>query len=546
MDASFATPIAALVAGPRDERPLHRDVRPARLRAARASRSSITPRASSPTRIAGALCGAAGQSVAALLQGSTARIVPWAFAVVLIVLGLGLEKRLPQPRFIASAAPARAAAIARSAGSRRCCPCGPLWLMLGAAAITGIVVERRAAHGQLRRSARFRFRCCCKRQALRAAATTSPPGAARWTQQALAFVSAGAAHLARRCFRSMQAAIEQRVCIHCGTPFRPDGAPPGFLLRGLPVRPRPDRQERPRPVLRFAGRRRAAGAIARLPKARLHLAARNSRRDAAGALTLDVQGLSCIGCAWLIERLFTRQPGALAIHVDPTLGQLAAPLAARRRSMPSRLRASCKRSATSSARPANAAAPASRALNLRLGLCAALAMNTMLFTLPRYLGMASDFEFAPLFQRLTLILGTLSFLIGGSYFFIRSWRSLRQRVLHIDLPISLGLHRRVRRLGLRVGARRAWLRLFRFRRHVHLPHARRPLAPAEGRRAQSPSTPRRPSRPAARARCRLRRKARRRRNPHGRGIRGRSRPDRARPSAFAFRRRHARPRVDQR
>jgi Cu2+-exporting ATPase len=66
-------------------------------------------------------------------------------------------------------------------------------------------------------------------------------------------------------------------------------------------------------------------------------------------------------------------------------------------------------------------------------------MNTMLFTLPRYLGMEEGFEFAQLFQRLTLILGTLSFLIGGSYFFIRSWHSLRQRVLHIDLPISLGL-----------------------------------------------------------------------------------------------------------
>ena len=53
--------------------------------------------------------------------------------------------------------------------------------------------------------------------------------------------------------------------------------------------------------------------------------------------------------------------------------------------------------------------------------------------------MSGDFEFAPLFQRLAFILGTLSFFIGGSYFFVRSWHSLRQRVLHLDLPISLGL-----------------------------------------------------------------------------------------------------------
>ena len=161
-------------------------------------------------------------------------------------------------------------------------------------------------------------------------------------------------------------------------------------------------------------------------------------RLSAGTLTLDVQGLSCIGCAWLIERLFTRQPGALVIHVDPTLGQLllhwqpgvfeAVAFARQLQSFGYLV-----------GPPGESTTPPSRALNLRLGLCAALAMNTMLFTLPRYLGMSSDFEFAPLFQRLSLIFGTLSFLIGGSFFFVRSWHSLRQRVLHIDLPISLGL-----------------------------------------------------------------------------------------------------------
>lgn len=35
--------------------------------------------------------------------------------------------------------------------------------------------------------------------------------------------------------------------------------------------------------------------------------------------------------------------------------------------------------------------------------------------------------------------GTLSFVVGGGYFFNRTWRSLRNHVLHIDLPISLGL-----------------------------------------------------------------------------------------------------------
>ena len=235
----------------------------------------------------------------------------------------------------------------------------------------------------------------------------------------------------------MRAAIDSHVCIHCGTPFRPTAHRPDFCCAGCQfvheliakngLGQFYDLQEGGVPPVQSL-------VFQKRDYAWLEDLARVSN----GTLALDLQGLSCIGCAWLIEKLFTRKPGALAIHVDPTLGQVAL------RWQPGTF------DAVAFARelqtfgylvgpPGKSTAPASRALNLRLGLCGALALNTMLFTLPRYLGMASDFEFAPLFQRLTLILGTLSFLIGGSYFFIRSWHSLRQRVLHIDLPISLGL-----------------------------------------------------------------------------------------------------------
>jgi Cu2+-exporting ATPase len=63
----------------------------------------------------------------------------------------------------------------------------------------------------------------------------------------------------------------------------------------------------------------------------------------------------------------------------------------------------------------------------------------MLFTLPRYLGMESDFPLANLFSLLTLLFATLSFVVGGSYFIVRAVRALRVRVLHIDLPIALGV-----------------------------------------------------------------------------------------------------------
>jgi Cu2+-exporting ATPase len=161
-------------------------------------------------------------------------------------------------------------------------------------------------------------------------------------------------------------------------------------------------------------------------------------QTAEGVLTLDIQGLSCLGCAWLVERLFTRHPGALAIRVDPSMGRLEM------RWQPGVFDVEAFAGQLQTfgylvGPPGKGAPNADRGLTIRLGLCAALAMNTMLFTLPHYLGMEANFPFAPLFARLNFILGTLSILIGGSYFFVRSWKSVRQRVLHVDLPISLGL-----------------------------------------------------------------------------------------------------------
>jgi Cu2+-exporting ATPase len=235
----------------------------------------------------------------------------------------------------------------------------------------------------------------------------------------------------------MQAAIESRVCIHCGTPFRPTPHRPDFCCAGCQfvhdliarngLGQFYDLQEGGLPPVKsLVFQRRDYTWLEELA------------RDSGGTLTLEVQGLSCIGCAWLIEKLFARTPGALAIRVEPALGQLEL------RWQPGVFDAVAWARELQSygylvGPPGKTTLAPSRALDLRLGLCAALAMNTMLFTLPRYLGMEREFQFAALFERLTFVLGTLSFVIGGSYFFIRSWHSLRQRVLHIDLPISLGL-----------------------------------------------------------------------------------------------------------
>lgn len=176
---------------------------------------------------------------------------------------------------------------------------------------------------------------------------------------------------------------------------------------------------------------------------------------AAGAtvpeLTLDVQGISCAGCVWLIERVFTQQPGARDIEANAQLGQV------RLRWLPGAF------VAADFARklqgfgyllgPAgdDSTPPESRALLKKVGLCAAFAMNVMLYALPPYFGMAPTDTYAGLFGALALAFATLSFLVGGTYFVGRAVRALRERALHIDLPIALGI------IGAYAGSLYGWL-----------------------------------------------------------------------------------------
>lgn len=168
-------------------------------------------------------------------------------------------------------------------------------------------------------------------------------------------------------------------------------------------------------------------------------------------LTLDIQGISCAGCVWLIERIFQQQPGARDIFVNAQYGSM------RLRWIPGEF------SAAEFARklqafgyltgpPGEAAEePESRALVKRIGLCAAFAMNVMLFSLPTYFGMEDTYEWAGLFGVLNVAFGTLSLLVGGFYFLARAVQALRERVLHIDLPIAIGI------IGAYAGSLYGWL-----------------------------------------------------------------------------------------
>jgi Cu2+-exporting ATPase len=166
---------------------------------------------------------------------------------------------------------------------------------------------------------------------------------------------------------------------------------------------------------------------------------RNAERAPVPELTLEVQGISCAGCVWLIEKIFHQRPGALFIETDAQLGRL------RLRWTPGRFDAPAFARALQSFNylvgPPGEEPPVleSKRLIRCVGLCAAFAMNIMLFALPAYFGMEQTFPYAGLFGTLAMAFATLSVLVGGTYFIGRAGRALRDGVMHLDLPIALGI-----------------------------------------------------------------------------------------------------------
>ncbi|HEY3444764.1 MAG TPA: heavy metal translocating P-type ATPase metal-binding domain-containing protein [Myxococcales bacterium] len=159
---------------------------------------------------------------------------------------------------------------------------------------------------------------------------------------------------------------------------------------------------------------------------------------ATGRLSVDVQGIHCSACVWLLDELFKREAGAGQIRVNPGIGRLDLwfdparfdPAAYARRVESFGYLLGPRRKERS----------ASRSLVIRLGICAALALNAMVLSFAFYFGLSpADGTVYRTFGWLAFGLATLAVLVGGTYFFRSAWHALRLRALHLDLPIALGI-----------------------------------------------------------------------------------------------------------
>jgi Cu2+-exporting ATPase len=156
-------------------------------------------------------------------------------------------------------------------------------------------------------------------------------------------------------------------------------------------------------------------------------------------LELDVQGIHCAACVWLMNETFRRDDGAVGITVNPALGKVRVCWRKGAFDLGAWI-ADVERFGYQFGPSRKASSRASSSLTWRLGVCAALAMNVMLFSLSFYFGLSRrDGDIYVLFSRLSLLLSTAVVVVGGWPFFRAAVLGLRRGLLHLDLPIALGI-----------------------------------------------------------------------------------------------------------
>lgn len=228
-------------------------------------------------------------------------------------------------------------------------------------------------------------------------------------------------------------------CTHCGLPIPAERRSTAFCCAGCEAVYGLLRSEG---LLRFydlGGR--ATGAVGPVPRVQGHewlpeLEARAVDGNGVVRLDLDVQGIRCAACVWLLQELWRRQPGGHAIAIDPSLHRATLTY--------TRAQGTAAAFLARAARLGYPMAPATRqavrdtGLLIRLGICVAIAMNAMILAVSLYFGLDGG-PLHALFGQVLLGLATVSVVVGGPVFFRGAIAGLRAGMVHMDLPISLGL-----------------------------------------------------------------------------------------------------------
>jgi len=163
------------------------------------------------------------------------------------------------------------------------------------------------------------------------------------------------------------------------------------------------------------------------------------------AVELYLEGVHCTACLWLVERVGVITPGVVEIRLDISRAR------ARVLWDPARVRLSeIARRLDAFGYPVHPfrgvkaeemARREDRALIVRLAVAGATGGNVMLIAFALYggmfYGMAPAYE--SFFRWVSLLITIPSVIFGGGVFIAGAGSALKARVLHMDLPISLGI-----------------------------------------------------------------------------------------------------------
>jgi P-type Cu2+ transporter len=155
---------------------------------------------------------------------------------------------------------------------------------------------------------------------------------------------------------------------------------------------------------------------------------------------LVVDGLRCASCVWVTEKVLEQTPGVERATVSYASGRATLRWNAAVVDLPALVRRIAALGYRP--RPIGPEPAPDRDLMLRAGLAAIATVAIMGLYEGLYAGWwygAMDPGFAALFRWVSLALATPVTLWCAAPFFIGAWNGLRHRVLHMDLPIALGV-----------------------------------------------------------------------------------------------------------
>lgn len=171
-------------------------------------------------------------------------------------------------------------------------------------------------------------------------------------------------------------------------------------------------------------------------------AARQTADRGADALvngSIDVQGVHCAACVWLLQELWRRTPGAVRFELNPTIGRAEVTYRGSSRALHAFAK-EVERVGYRVGRAGKRVERSDRGLLTRMGVCLALAMNAMMFAFAGYSGMsAADGVSHRLFQAISAAIAAAAVAVGGPVYLRAALAGLRRGVLHFDLPIALGI-----------------------------------------------------------------------------------------------------------